>query len=99
MLRREVVGPWASTIASRRIPTATGSATATAEPTPAGRSPMVRAVESGPSDPYAELKARIHHACIAKLGPELFNEAIAEDLDDRVRARGHRAADRSTGRR
>jgi pilus assembly protein CpaF len=23
-------------------------------------------------DPYAELRARIHHACIAKLGPELF---------------------------
>jgi hypothetical protein len=23
-------------------------------------------------DPYAELKTRIHHACIAKLGPQLF---------------------------
>ena len=26
---------------------------------------------SGP-DPYAELKTRVHHACIARLGPELF---------------------------
>jgi pilus assembly protein CpaF len=34
-------------------------------------------------DPYADLKARIHHACIAKLGPELFKQD-AEDLSDRV---------------
>ncbi|HZQ88711.1 MAG TPA: CpaF family protein [Gaiellaceae bacterium] len=34
-------------------------------------------------DPYAELKARVHHACIAKLGPELFVEEAA-DLNDRV---------------
>ena len=27
-------------------------------------------------DPYAELKTRIHHACIAKLGPELFSAQI-----------------------
>ncbi len=46
---------------------------------------MVRVVESGPSDPYAELKARIHHACISKLGPEVFNKASsAEELDDLV---------------
>ena len=24
------------------------------------------------TDPYAELKTRVHHACIAKLGPQLF---------------------------
>src|SRR5436190_23335664 len=35
-------------------------------------------------DPYAELKARIHHACIAKLGPELFNQDTTEELSDRV---------------
>src|SRR5437762_5062211 len=35
-------------------------------------------------DPYAELKARIHHACIAKLGPELFNQDSTEELSDRV---------------
>jgi pilus assembly protein CpaF len=34
-------------------------------------------------DPYAELKAKVHHACIAKLGPELFNQD-ADDLSDRV---------------
>ena len=35
-------------------------------------------------DPYAELKTRIHHACIAKLGPELFSASTNEDLTDRV---------------
>src|SRR4051812_5167245 len=34
-------------------------------------------------DPYAELKAHVHHACIAKLGPELSNDN-AEDLSDAV---------------
>ena len=32
------------------------------------------------SDPYAELKTGIHHAVIAKLGPELFKRESAEDL-------------------
>ncbi len=35
-------------------------------------------------DPYAELKTRIHHACIAKLGPELFKKQSTEDLSERV---------------
>jgi pilus assembly protein CpaF len=35
------------------------------------------------ADPYADLKARIHHQCIAKLGPELFKDT-AEDLSDQV---------------
>jgi pilus assembly protein CpaF len=34
-------------------------------------------------DPYAELKAKVHHACIAKLGPELFTQD-ADELSDRV---------------
>jgi pilus assembly protein CpaF len=34
-------------------------------------------------DPYADLKAKVHHACIAKLGPELFKQDPA-DLTDRV---------------
>ncbi len=34
-------------------------------------------------DPYADLKASVHHACIAKLGPELFTQEPA-DLADRV---------------
>ena len=40
--------------------------------------------ESRSVDPYAELKTRIHHACIAKLGPELFSSQTNEDLTDRV---------------
>jgi pilus assembly protein CpaF len=35
-------------------------------------------------DPYAELKSGIHHAVIAKLGPELFKRESADDLMDRV---------------
>jgi pilus assembly protein CpaF len=37
-----------------------------------------------PSDPYAELKTRVHHACIAKLGPHLFTTETSESLNDRV---------------
>jgi pilus assembly protein CpaF len=47
-----------------------------AQPAPAGR-------PEG-ADPYSELKTRIHHACIAKLGPELFKQETAEDLSERV---------------
>jgi pilus assembly protein CpaF len=36
------------------------------------------------SDPYAELKSRVHHACIAKLGPELFTAETSGDLSERV---------------
>ncbi|HET7855836.1 MAG TPA: CpaF family protein [Gaiellaceae bacterium] len=36
------------------------------------------------SDPYAELKTRIHHACIAKLGPQLFTTETNEDLHEQV---------------
>jgi pilus assembly protein CpaF len=37
-----------------------------------------------PADPYAELKTRVHHACIAKLGPQLFTTETSENLSDRV---------------
>jgi pilus assembly protein CpaF len=37
-----------------------------------------------PADPYAELKTRIHHACIAKLGPQLFTTETSENLSERV---------------
>jgi pilus assembly protein CpaF len=43
----------------------------------------VQVVEA-PTDPYAELKTRIHHEVIAKLGPELFKKETTEDLSDRV---------------
>jgi pilus assembly protein CpaF len=36
------------------------------------------------ADPYAELKTRVHHAVIARLGPELFASESAEDLSERV---------------
>src|SRR6266487_647255 len=41
-------------------------------------------------DPYAELKTKIHHACIAKLGPQLFSAgksqegAPVDDLAEKV---------------
>ena len=38
----------------------------------------------GASDPYGELKSGIHHAVIAKLGPELFKRETGEDLSERV---------------
>ena len=37
-------------------------------------------------DPYAELKARVHHACIAKLGPELFKQDETAELAQRDQA-------------
>ncbi len=39
---------------------------------------------AAPADPYGELKTRVHHAVIAKLGPELFKRETTEDLSDRV---------------
>ncbi|MFL5945933.1 MAG: CpaF family protein [Gaiellaceae bacterium] len=39
---------------------------------------------TGASDPYGELKSGIHHAVIAKLGPELFKRETGEDLTERV---------------
>ena len=41
------------------------------------------AAPAGAADPYADLKAQVHHACIAKLGPELFNDN-PEDIGDAV---------------
>jgi pilus assembly protein CpaF len=44
-----------------------------------------RAGRAGTVDPYAELKTRIHHSCIQKLGPELFRRDVPQDdLPDRV---------------
>ena len=50
---------------------------------------QTEAPERRPTDPYAELKGRIHHACIAKLGPQLYaagnaDESSAEDLAEKV---------------
>jgi pilus assembly protein CpaF len=35
-------------------------------------------------DPYAELKARVHRACIARLGPQLFAGVTTEEFSSRV---------------
>ena len=50
---------------------------------------QAEAPERRPADPYGELKGRIHHACIAKLGPQLYaagnaDESSAEDLAEKV---------------
>jgi pilus assembly protein CpaF len=45
----------------------------------------IRRAPSGAGDPYAELKTRIHDACISKLGPQLFRRDVAQkDLAERV---------------
>jgi pilus assembly protein CpaF len=66
-----------------------GAAGATAERPVALAGPVTKhqaapAAEPGASDPYAALKSGIHHAVIAKLGPELFKQQTAEDLSERV---------------
>jgi pilus assembly protein CpaF len=57
------------------------SAAATAE---ALGSPSGDGAPQATVDPYAELKTRIHHACIATLGAELFKRESTEDLSERV---------------
>jgi pilus assembly protein CpaF len=42
------------------------------------------APDYGAHDPYSELKTRIHHACIATLGAELFKREATGDLTERV---------------
>jgi pilus assembly protein CpaF len=51
---------------------------------PANSQPVAGTGERTTADPYAELKTRIHHECIAKLGPELFQKETTEDLTERV---------------
>jgi pilus assembly protein CpaF len=41
-------------------------------------------LEHRAADPYAELKTQVHHACIAKLGPQLFTTQSDEELSERV---------------
>ena len=66
-----------------------GAASATAERPvalagPVGNVSQHAPTTNGAGDPYAELKSGIHHAVIAKLGPELFKRETAEDLSERV---------------
>jgi pilus assembly protein CpaF len=63
-----------------------GNGHAAAETHPAlAAVPAVREpAEEASVDPYAELKTRVHHACIAKLGPQLFSAQTTENLTDQV---------------
>ncbi|HEY7004670.1 MAG TPA: CpaF family protein [Gaiellaceae bacterium] len=63
-----------------------GSGASLAETAAARTEPLAaaQAPERGVADPYAELKTRVHHACIAKLGPELFTAETTGDLSERV---------------
>src|SRR5919198_1603768 len=67
-----------------RLKTSNGAGSATAETLLSG-SPVQEAMPSAAAqDPYAELKTRIHHACIATLGAELFKREATGDLNERV---------------
>jgi pilus assembly protein CpaF len=63
--------------------TGNGAGPAVVDRTAAGQAARREEAAKSSADPYAELKSRVHHACIAKLGPELFRRE-AGDLSERV---------------
>src|SRR5213592_1732597 len=67
-----------------RLKTSNGSTSGTAEAFLGGTAVQEAAPDSRIQDPYAELKTRIHHACIATLGAELFKREATGDLNERV---------------
>src|SRR5919199_4897765 len=67
-----------------RLKTSNGAGGATAEALLSGSPVAEAAPDRSAQDPYAELKTRIHHACIATLGAELFKNQTTEDLSERV---------------
>src|SRR6266511_1738425 len=68
-----------------RLKTSNGcGSTATAEALLSGGSAHETSHAAAAPDPYAELKTRIHHACIATLGAELLQRAATGDLNERV---------------
>src|SRR6266542_380640 len=68
-----------------RLKTSNGSGTATtAEALLSGAPAGEKAPSTAGHDPYSELKTRIHHACIATLGAELFKREATGDLNERV---------------
>src|SRR5213595_31756 len=67
-----------------RLKTSNGAGGATAETHLGGGAVQEVAADFKIQDPYAELKTRIHHACIATLGAELFKREATGDLNERV---------------
>jgi pilus assembly protein CpaF len=67
-----------------RLKTSNGSSSTTAELLTGGQSHHETSSPSPAQDPYAELKTRIHHACIATLGAELFKREATGDIGERV---------------
>ena len=67
-----------------RIKTSNGVGSATAEALLNGSVVQEAVPDLAAQDPYAELKTRIHHACIATLGAELFKRESTGDLNERV---------------
>src|SRR5881398_1607039 len=66
-----------------RLKISNGSSSATAELLTGGHGHDTSS-PSPAQDPYAELKTRIHHACIATLGAELFKREATGDIGERV---------------
>jgi pilus assembly protein CpaF len=67
-----------------RLKTSNGASAATAEALLSGSPVQETQASVQAQDPYAELKTRIHHACIATLGAELFKREATGDLNERV---------------
>jgi pilus assembly protein CpaF len=67
-----------------RLKTSNGGGSTTAEQLLTGTQQRETATRPAAQDPYAELKTRIHHACIATLGAELFKREATGDLNERV---------------
>src|SRR6266513_4343875 len=67
-----------------RLKTSNGASSATAEATLSGAPAPETKADPKSHDPYGELKTRIHHACIATLGAELFKREATGNLNERV---------------
>ena len=61
-----------------------GGAPSDERPVALAGQPREQSADRSAVDPYAELKTRLHHACIAKLGPELFQRESSGTLAEQV---------------